>query len=137
MGSARGDSLPPISVHRVGGRHVVRDEHHRVFVARAMGAEDIDAEVIEPRPLTGAPGLSTNKPLDRVTPPRMLCRQRASTQPIGERRYTTLRAAYPQAAVGIAPARAVNQGAGLTAGRRLVELNTPLAVWREQLSTPY
>jgi len=42
-----GAELPPISVYRLGGEHFVRDGHHRVSVARALGAEDIDADVAE------------------------------------------------------------------------------------------
>ena len=42
-----GSELPPISVYRVGDEHYVRDGHHRVSVARARGADDIDAEVTE------------------------------------------------------------------------------------------
>jgi hypothetical protein len=42
-----GSGLPPISVYRVEGRHYVRDGHHRVSVARALGQADIDAEVTE------------------------------------------------------------------------------------------
>jgi hypothetical protein len=44
-----GGTLPPISVYRAHGRHYVRDGHHRVSVARALGAADIDAEVVELR----------------------------------------------------------------------------------------
>ena len=47
-----GAELPPISVYRLGDAHYVRDGHHRVSVARALGAIDIDAEVTELR--TGA-----------------------------------------------------------------------------------
>lgn len=42
-----GATLPPISVYRVGAEHYVRDGHHRVSVARALGADGIDAEVVE------------------------------------------------------------------------------------------
>ena len=45
----RGQSMPPISVYRVGDMHFVRDGHHRVSVARAQGREDIDAYVTEVR----------------------------------------------------------------------------------------
>jgi hypothetical protein len=45
----RGGTLPPISVYRARGRHYVRDGHHRVSVARALDAGDIDAEVVELR----------------------------------------------------------------------------------------
>jgi hypothetical protein len=47
IAQARGAALPPISVYRVGTRHVVRDGHHRVSVARAQGLSVIDAEVVE------------------------------------------------------------------------------------------
>jgi hypothetical protein len=43
----RGQSLPPIDVYRIGGLHFVRDGHHRVSVARALGHPDIDAFVTE------------------------------------------------------------------------------------------
>jgi len=43
----RGDPLPPISVYRIGEVHFVRDGHHRVSVARALGLRDIDAFVTE------------------------------------------------------------------------------------------
>jgi len=43
--SRRGATLPPIDVYEVGGRYYVRDGHHRVSVARALGQLYIDAEV--------------------------------------------------------------------------------------------
>ncbi len=43
----RGESLPPIEVYRIGDAHFVRDGHHRVSVARALGIEQIEAHVIE------------------------------------------------------------------------------------------
>ena len=43
----RGTPLPPVSVYRVGEVHYVRDGHHRVSVARAIGAEAIDAHIVE------------------------------------------------------------------------------------------
>jgi hypothetical protein len=43
----RGEPLPPISVYRVGDVHFVRDGHHRVSVARALGRDDIQASVTE------------------------------------------------------------------------------------------
>jgi hypothetical protein len=42
-----GTELPPISVYRVGDRHFLRDGHHRVSVARARGADAIEAVVVE------------------------------------------------------------------------------------------
>ncbi len=44
-----GGSLPPISVYRVDDTHFVRDGHHRVSVARALGATSIEANVVELR----------------------------------------------------------------------------------------
>jgi hypothetical protein len=43
----RGDPLPPIDVYRVGDLHFVRDGHHRVSVARALGLSTIEACVTE------------------------------------------------------------------------------------------
>jgi len=43
----RGEPFPPIDVLRVGGVHFVRDGHHRVSVARALGDETINAYVTE------------------------------------------------------------------------------------------
>jgi len=49
LAAQRGAALPPVSVYRVGDRHYLRDGHHRVSVARAMGAEAIEAGVVELR----------------------------------------------------------------------------------------
>ena len=50
----RGESMPPIDVYRIGDLHFVRDGHHRVSVARAMGDKDINARVTEVRTKLGA-----------------------------------------------------------------------------------
>jgi hypothetical protein len=42
----RGIPVPPISVYRVGERHFIRDGHHRVSVARELGRQLIDAEIV-------------------------------------------------------------------------------------------
>jgi hypothetical protein len=47
LAAQRGTPLPPISVYRVGGEHYVRDGHHRVSVARAIGSTRIDADIVE------------------------------------------------------------------------------------------
>src|SRR3954449_6594415 len=49
-----GESMPPIDVYRIGDLHFVRDGHHRVSVARAMGDTDINARVTEVRTKLGA-----------------------------------------------------------------------------------
>ena len=50
----RGESMPPVDLLRVGEIHFVRDGHHRVSVARALGRTDIDAYVTEV--ITRVPG---------------------------------------------------------------------------------
>ena len=41
-----GTSLPPITVVQVGERYAIRDGHHRVSVAKALGAPTIHAVVV-------------------------------------------------------------------------------------------
>ncbi len=43
----RGQPMPPIDVYRIGELHFVKDGHHRVSVARALGHKDINAYVTE------------------------------------------------------------------------------------------
>lgn len=43
----KGREMPPIDVYRIEDLHFVKDGHHRVSVARAMGFESIDAYVTE------------------------------------------------------------------------------------------
>jgi hypothetical protein len=50
----RGEAMPPIDVYRVGEVHFVKDGHHRVSVARALGHEQIDAYVTEILTTVGA-----------------------------------------------------------------------------------
>jgi hypothetical protein len=50
----QGESLPPVDLMRIGEIHFVRDGHHRVSVARALGHTDIDAYVTEVTTRVGA-----------------------------------------------------------------------------------
>ena len=43
----RGEAMPPVELVRIGEIYFVRDGHHRVSVARALGRTDIDAYVTE------------------------------------------------------------------------------------------
>ena len=43
----RGEAMPPVDLVRIGQIYFVRDGHHRVSVARALGRTDIDAMVTE------------------------------------------------------------------------------------------
>jgi hypothetical protein len=46
--------MPPIDVYRIGDMHFVKDGHHRVSVARALGHKDINAYVTEVLTQVGA-----------------------------------------------------------------------------------
>jgi hypothetical protein len=61
----RGDELPPVDLLKVGEIYFVRDGHHRVSVASALGLRDINAyvtEVVTRAPAEGATEL-TDLPL--------------------------------------------------------------------------
>jgi hypothetical protein len=50
----KGEAMPPIDVYRIGELHFVKDGHHRVSVARALGHKDINAYVTEVLTQVGA-----------------------------------------------------------------------------------
>jgi hypothetical protein len=50
----KGAEIPPIEVYQIGELHFVKDGHHRVSVARALGYKDIDAYVTEVQTEVGA-----------------------------------------------------------------------------------
>ncbi len=50
----RGEALPPVDLYRIGELYFVRDGHHRVSVAHALGREDIDAYVTDVTTRVGA-----------------------------------------------------------------------------------
>jgi hypothetical protein len=54
----RGEAIPPIDVYRVGELHFVKDGHHRVSVAHALGFRTIDAFVTEVTTVIDATGIS-------------------------------------------------------------------------------
>lgn len=41
----RGDTLPPVELLAVGGQYAVRDGHHRISAAAALGQHEVDAVV--------------------------------------------------------------------------------------------
>ena len=96
----RGESLPPISVYRVGDLHFVEDGHHRVSVARALGPTHIDAYVTEVstelrrrRPqLSGPPAQEPRAPVPRARAAAARATASASASPT---RGTTAR--WPRA----------------------------------------
>ena len=54
LAQRKGEAMPPIDVYRIGELHFVRDGHHRVSVARALGHHDINAYVTEVLTQVGA-----------------------------------------------------------------------------------
>jgi hypothetical protein len=50
----RGEPMPPVDLARIGELYFVRDGHHRVSVARALGSKDIEAYVTEVKTRVGA-----------------------------------------------------------------------------------
>jgi hypothetical protein len=42
----RGKALPPVDLVQVGNLYFVRDGHHRISVAQALGQPDIEAKVV-------------------------------------------------------------------------------------------
>ena len=67
----RGESLPPIEVYRIGDAHFVRDGHHRVSVARALGIKELEAHVIEVVTRVGASRALTIADLPRKSHERV------------------------------------------------------------------
>ncbi len=57
VATRRGESIPPIDVYRVGELHFVRDGHHRVSVAHALGLDTIEAMVTEVQTRLGSQGV--------------------------------------------------------------------------------
>lgn len=58
VATRRGETLPPISVYRVGDLHFVADGHHRVSVAHALGLDEIEANVTEVQTKLSARGIT-------------------------------------------------------------------------------
>jgi len=70
-----GLSLPPIELIQVGEVYFVRDGHHRISVARALGQQDIEARIIAWQvkgslpwedSTTGPDGARTRRPVKRL-----------------------------------------------------------------------
>lgn len=61
----RGETIPPIDVYRLGDLYFVRDGHHRVSVAKALGLDLIEADVTEVRTTLSPDGVTGRGDLDR------------------------------------------------------------------------
>ncbi len=62
--SRMGEYLPPIDVYKLGNLYFVRDGHHRVSVARALGATEIEAAVTEIDTVVSTEGIGGRRDLD-------------------------------------------------------------------------
>ncbi len=60
----QGHSFPPIDVYKLGDLYFVRDGHHRVSIARAMGTRDIEAYVTEIDTVIDTDGIVGRRDLD-------------------------------------------------------------------------
>ena len=60
----RGESFPPIDVYKLGNLYFVRDGHHRVSVARALGTKSIEAAVTEIDTVISTDGIGGRRDLD-------------------------------------------------------------------------
>lgn len=61
----RGETIPPIEVYKLGELYFVRDGHHRVSVAKALGLDLIEADVTEVRTALSPEGVHGRTDLDR------------------------------------------------------------------------
>jgi ParB-like nuclease family protein len=62
--SRLGEYLPPIDVYKLGNLYFVRDGHHRVSVARAQGADQMEAYVTEIDTVIDTEGIGGRRDLD-------------------------------------------------------------------------
>jgi len=62
--SRTGEAFPPIDVYKLGDLYFVRDGHHRVSVARALGVREIEADVTEIDTVISTDGLGGRRDLD-------------------------------------------------------------------------
>lgn len=62
--SRLGEYLPPIDVYKLGNLYFVRDGHHRVSVARAQGADQMEAHVTEIDTVISTDGIGGRRDLD-------------------------------------------------------------------------
>jgi hypothetical protein len=97
----RGEAMPPIHVYRIGDLHFVKDGHHRVSVARAMGLRDIDAYVTEVRTTVGAEREITLKDLPLKSHERLFFERVPLPPPLHHRIRLTDEWRYASLAEGV------------------------------------
>ena len=93
--------MPPIHAYRIGDLHFVKDGHHRVSVARAMGLKDIDAYVTEVLTEVGAEREITLKDLPLKSHERLFFERVPLPAPLRHRIRLTDEWQYASLAEGV------------------------------------
>lgn len=96
-----GEPLPPIDVYRIGEVHFVRDGHHRVSVARALGHREIEARVTEVLTRVGADRALRVADLPLKSDERLFHERVPLPGPARERIHLTDTADYARLAEGV------------------------------------
>jgi hypothetical protein len=97
----RGEALPPVDLYRIGELHFVRDGHHRVSVARAMGRPTIDAYVTEIVTEVGADPEIRRHDLPLKSHERLFFERVPLPLEARDRIQPSNRSAYPKLAEGV------------------------------------
>jgi hypothetical protein len=97
----RGKAMPPIDVYRIGELHFVKDGHHRVSVARALGHDTIDAYVTEVITEVGAERETKLRDLPLKSHERLFHERVPLPQEARERIKPSKRSAYACLAEGV------------------------------------
>jgi hypothetical protein len=101
MALRKGEAMPPIDVYRIGELHFVKDGHHRVAVARALGWRDIDAYLTEVETAVGAERQIRLADLPLKSHERLFFERVPLPQEARERIRPTNRSAYACLAEGV------------------------------------
>jgi hypothetical protein len=88
----RGEPMPPIDVVQIGEIYFVRDGHHRVSVARALGRDDFEAYVTEVVTRVGADRTITLEDLPLKSHERLFFER----VPLPEQAHAEIRLSDPQ-----------------------------------------
>jgi hypothetical protein len=91
LAQARGESIPPIDVYKVGELYFVKDGHHRVSIALAQKLQMIDAYVTEVVTATPAQGIRRRGDLLTKDHERMF----RSRVPLGAEQYAQIEVTDP------------------------------------------
>ena len=111
-----GKTLPPVDLIQVGGGYFVVDGHHRISVARALGIDFIDAEVVE----VGSPPVGNVVARERPAFAAATGRLRSLTSPWRGIRWSGL---APLSASAAQPGSGGGEGAGCVSACSVIATN--------------